>query len=65
MTAKYTQESRKRKQESLGGRPPKELRTAAERARCYRTRKAAAGNTSAASADWDAGEGPSTRGRRF
>lgn len=65
MAAKYLRESRKRAKEQEPERPPKHAKTAAERARCYRANKKAVKGNATPSTDWDAGEGPSTRGRQF
>lgn len=66
MAAKYVRESRKRaKVQHVSAVPSKQPRSDAERAWCYRAKlKAVKGNASP-TAGWDAGEGPSTRGRRF
>lgn len=64
LNRKYLQNFRKRTKEQGKQVPPKQPKTAAERMRSYRaSKKAARGDTSSA-AGWDAGEGPSTRGRK-
>lgn len=62
MVSQYLRNFRKRTQEQQEAIPQKQPKTAAERARSYRARKLAAKASS--TAGWDAGEGPSTRGRK-
>lgn len=65
LVAKYKRNSRKRAKDQQVGNPPKQPKTTAERVRCYRAKlKAATGNASPTTG-WDAGEGPSTRGRKY
>lgn len=64
MNSTYVRNYRKRTQEQREDDPPKQPRTAAERAREYRAKKKAAKGEASSTAGWDAGEGPSTRGRK-
>lgn len=64
MNIKYVRSFRKSTQEQGGDDPPKQAKTAAERSRDYRVRKKVAKGEASSTAGWDAGEGPSTRGRK-
>lgn len=65
LTNKYIRDYKKRVADQQTGNPSKQPRTDAERARCYRARTKAAKGKASPTIGWDAGEGPSTRGRRF
>lgn len=66
LVAQYKRNSRKRiKEQCTEEQPAKTPKTDAERARCYRANKKAARVEASPTVGWDAGEGPSTRGRKF
>lgn len=68
LAAKYMRNFRKRAKEQQPEISPKRVKTTAERVRCHRAKlQAAKGKASPAgpTGDWDAGEGPSTRGRKY
>lgn len=67
MAGKYLREFRKRARERQVEVSPKQPRTVAERVRCHRANKKAGGavrGNASPTIGWDAGEGPSTRGRK-
>lgn len=63
MAALYLRNFRKRTTQQNPERPSKQPKTAAERSRRYRENKKTARGNAPSTTGWDAGEGPSTRGR--
>lgn len=64
LATQYVRNFRKRVREQQEAVPPKQPKTAAERVRLCRANKIAAKGNASSAAGWDAGEGPSTRGRK-
>lgn len=65
MNAKYKRDARKRAKDQQGGDLPKQPRTNAEYVRRHRANLKAARGKASSTTGWDAGEGPSSRGRRI